>query len=86
MSLSPSAFVVPAGHRLRPLYDQIATLKSQITAQATTNPSHVAQWRQQLPALQQQLVDAAMSEGFLQASEILANIPFAYNGGANSSY
>jgi len=85
MSL-PQAFVVPAGHRLRPLYDQIVTMKANITAQATSNPAHVAAWRQQLPALQQQLVDAAMSEGVMFASEILGAIPWAYNAGANASY
>jgi hypothetical protein len=83
MSL-PSTFIVPFGHRLRPLYDQIAQVKSLITA--ATNPAHVAQYRQQLPGLQQQLVDAAMAEGVLMASEILGAIPWAYNAGANASY
>lgn len=65
---------VPTQNKNYPLYQQIVTLKAAITA--NTNPAHVAQWRQQLPALQMQLVDALMESGQVPASAILNTMSF----------
>jgi hypothetical protein len=86
-TITVTPFVVPTQDKKYQLYQQIVTIKAAITA--NTNPAHVAQWRQQLPGLQVQLVDAAMADGSLPAGAILANIGYgAANAGGdnNSSY
>ena len=77
------AVVVPAQNKEFPLYQQIVTMKAAITA--NTNPAHVAQFRQQLPALQVQLVDALMASGALPASAILSNLAYG-TGDTNTGF
>lgn len=86
-TITVTPFVVPATDKKYALYQQIVTLKAAISA--NTNPTHVAQFRQQLPALQVELVDSAMADGSLPAGAILANIGYAAanaGGDNNSSY
>ncbi len=86
-TITVTPFVVPAQDPKYPLYQQIVTLKAAITA--NVNPAHVQQFRQQLPGLQRQLVEAAMADGSLPAGAILANIGYgatSAGGDGNSAY
>lgn len=81
-----TTLVVPTSDLVnRPLYDKVANLQSLITANATKNPAHVAQWRQQLPEAQRQLVDSLIATNRLSPSFILATVAYGA-GDSNSSY
>lgn len=79
-----TALVVPSTDQTNyPAYQRVTNLQATITA--NKNPAAVAQYRQQLPELQRQLVDSLIATGKLSPSYILANV--AYNAGdSNSSY
>jgi hypothetical protein len=70
------ALVVPAGTPCRPLYDQVAALKTQIAAWGTSNPTHTVGFRRELVHLQRLLVQSLMDHGELCASAILNSMTY----------
>jgi len=79
-----TALAVPSTDLVNtPLYTRVSNLQSLITA--NKNPAATAQYRQQLPEAQRQLVDSLIATGKLSASYILANVPYGA-GDSNSSY